>query len=231
MVEAELKRMDLAADDLEGVIERFSLGKIDDLYVAVGNGGLTVSQVVHAAERLRSERFLPSADDLITRTSKRQRQQSSSKGDDIWIEGVGKLLSSIAKCCQPVPGDAVIGYVTRLRGVTIHRDDCRNVLRWQKEETPRLLEVSWGSEPAASYTVEILVRAYDRRELIKDISSTLATSEVSVTDISSKLDESSNEVEIRLQVKVRNYEQLSELLNRIGGIRNVLESRRLKGES
>jgi GTP pyrophosphokinase len=228
MVESELKKMDLGPGDLEGVTDRFSLGSREDLFVAVGNGDLTVSQVVHAAERLQSEKVLPSAEDLITRTPRRQRKKEHDEGDDISIEGVGKLLSSIAQCCQPIPGDPVIGYITRLRGVTIHRDDCKNVLRWQKEENPRLLQVSWGKKPVADYQVEIMIRAYDRRELIKDISATLATSEVSVADISSRLDESSNEVEIRLQVKVRNYEHLSELLTRLGGIRNVLESRRLK---
>jgi GTP pyrophosphokinase len=231
MIEAELKRMDLSSADLEDVVERFSLNATDDLFVAVGNGDLTVSQVVHAVERLRSEKVLPSAEDLITRSSKRQRKQSEIKGEDISFEGVGKLLSSIAKCCQPVPGDPVIGYITKLRGVTIHRADCKNVLRWQQEENPRLLQVNWGSEPTASYVVEVLIRAYDRRELIKDISATLATAEVSVTDISSKLDEGSNEVEIRLHLKVKNYEQLSELLARLGGIRNVVESRRLKSHS
>jgi GTP pyrophosphokinase len=231
LVEGELKKMDLKPADLEGVPDRFSLGSLKDVFVAVGNGDLTVSQVVHAAERLISEQALPSVEDLVSRSSKRQRKSAATEADDISIEGVGNLLTSIAQCCQPIPGDPVIGYITRLRGVTIHREDCRNVLRWQQEENPRLLEVRWGREPVASYVVEILIRAFDRRELIKDISATLATSEVSVADISSKLDESTDEVEIRLHVRVKNYEHLSELLSRLGAIRNVLESRRLKSHA
>ena len=231
LVESELKRMDQTQSDLEGVPERFSLGSLDDVFAAVGNGDLTVSQVVHAAERLRSEQTVPSAEDLVTKTSKRQRKPQDIEGDDISIQGVGNLMSSIAQCCQPVPGDPVVGYITRGRGVTIHREDCRNVLRWQNEENPRLLEVRWGHAPVADYQVEILIRAYDRRDLIKDISATLSTSEVSVTDISSKLDELTDEVEIRLKVRVKNYEHLSELLSRLGSIRNVLEARRLKSHS
>ena len=133
-------------------------------------------------------------EDLLTRTSKRQRKDAPVESDDISIEGVGNLLTSIAGCCQPVPGDPVLGYITQLRGVTIHREDCGNVLRWQSEENPRLLEVSWGRVPEGNYRVEILIRAYDRRELIKDISVTLSTSEASVTDISSQLDEVTDEV-------------------------------------
>jgi len=227
MLEAELKRLGLAPSYLEGIPERFGLGSMGDVHVAIGNGDLTVSQVVHAAERMRSEQQAPSAEDLVTRGSKRQRARPQPEGDEIHIAGVGGLMTSIAQCCQPVPGDPVIGYVTRLRGVTIHRDDCRNVLRWQREENPRLLEVRWGREPAANYVVEILIRAYDRRELIRDISATLSTSEVSVADISSKLDPMTEEVEIRLHARVRNYEHLSDLLTRLSGIRNVLEARRL----
>ncbi len=211
--------------------DRFSLNSIDDVFVAVGNGDLRVSQVVHAAERLRTEKIAPSAEDLVTKESKRQRKHAAREGDDVSIEGVGNLMSSIARCCQPVPGDPVIGYITRLRGVTIHREDCRNVLRWQSEENPRLLEVRWGRAPVANYRVRILIKAYDRRELIKDISAIMASSEVSVTDISTKLDEATEEVDIRMQVRVKNFEQLSELLNRLGSIRNVLEARRLSSQA
>jgi len=231
MVESELRRMGLQAADLEGVEKRFSLGARDDLFVAVGSGDLSVSQVVHAAERLRSKEVLPSAEDLVSRAGKRQRRQADAEPDDISIEGVGNLVTTIAKCCQPVPGDRVAGYITRLRGVTIHREDCRNVLRWQQERNPRLLEVRWGKAPGAHYTVEVLVRAYDRRELIKDISAMLAASDVNVTDISSRLDEMTDEVEIHLHARVRNYEQLSDLLSRLGSIRNVLEARRVVTQS
>jgi GTP pyrophosphokinase len=231
LVEAELRRMGLQLSDLEGVERRFSLGARDDVFVAVGSGDLTVSQVVHAAERLRSEEVLPSAEDLVTRTGKRQRRPPGTDADDISIEGVGNLVTTIAKCCQPVPGDRVAGYITRLRGVTIHREDCRNVLRWQQEQNPRLLEVRWGRAQGTLYPVELLIRAYDRRDLIKDISAMLAASDVSVADISSQRDAQTEVVEIRLQARVRNYEQLSELLSRLGGVRNVLEARRLVAQS
>ena len=148
--------------------------------------------------------------------------------DDVTIEGVGNLMTTIAKCCQPVPGDTVVGYITRGRGVTIHRDDCRQILRWQNEQNPRLLRVSWGEKHDTIYSVQIQVRAYDRRDLIRDISNILATSETHVTDISSHLDETLDEVTIRLLVQVRDYEQLSELLNRMGNVSNVIEARRLK---
>jgi len=228
LVEADLQRLGLLLTDLEGVPARFNFNTVEDLHAAVGNGDLTVSQVVHAIERDKAREVEPMAADLMTRTPRRRRTRPGKKGDDITIEGVGNLLTSIARCCQPVPGDGVVGYITRGRGVTIHRDDCSNVLRWAREDNPRLIEVRWSARSDAGYRVNLSIRAYNRRELIKDISSMLAASDVTVTDIQSHLNEQSEEVGIRLQVSVKDYQQLSDLLNRLNTIPNVFEACRLR---
>ena len=137
-------------------------------------------------------------------------------------------MTTMAKCCHPVPGDPVAGYVTQGRGVTIHREDCGHVVHWRAENNPRLLQVNWGEKPTTSYSVLVLVRAYDRRDLIRDISTVLSSAETPVTDISSRLDESLDEVTIRLKVRVKDYEQLSDLLSRLGNVSNVIEARRLR---
>ena len=227
VVEADLKRLGLAVADLETVPERFNFNSVDDLYAAVGNGDLTVSQVVHAVERLKDKEVELTVEDLVTRTPKRGRKKTGSAGGDVTIEGVGNLMTSIARCCQPVPGDPICGYITRGRGVTIHRDDCANVLRWMRDDNPRLIQVRWRKQADSGYRVNLLIRAYNRRELIKDISTMMATSDVSVTDINSRVDESTEEVSIRLQVTVKDYQQLSDLLNRLNTVPNVFEARRL----
>jgi GTP pyrophosphokinase len=163
----------------------------------------------------------------VTRTPKRRRSQAAKEGSDIIIEGVGNLMTSMARCCQPVPGDSICGYITRGRGVTIHRDDCPNALRWVREDNPRLIQVRWRKQAESGYKVSLLLRAYDRRELIKDISTMMATSDVTVTDINSNMDPQTEEVNIRLQVSVKDYQQLSDLLNRMNTIPNVFEARRL----
>jgi GTP pyrophosphokinase len=145
VVESELKRMGLAASDLQGVPERFQYRSLDDLYAAVGSGDIAVSQVASAAERLRVAREVPDPESLVRVTPKAAQQPATKRSGDLTIEGVGNLMTSMARCCQPLPGDPVVGYVTRGRGVTIHREDCRNVLRWQGEESPRLLQVRWGA--------------------------------------------------------------------------------------
>lgn len=234
LVEAELPRMGLAEADLASVPPRFQLKTLEDLFAAVGNGDLTVAQVVGAAERLREPETETQPEDLITKTPRRMKGGRGGKGgpgsrdSGITIQGVGNLMTSIARCCQPVPGDPVVGYITRGRGVTIHRADCRNVLRWQGEESHRLLDVHWGDGAERRFRVGVQLLAYDRRELFKDISSVMASAEVPVTDISSHLEEGGDRMDVRLQVEVRNYEQLSELLTRLGAIRNVIETRRLR---
>jgi GTP pyrophosphokinase len=228
MVEADLKRLGLSPADLSSVPERFNFNSVDDLYAAVGNGDLTVSQVVHAVERFKTKDVELTAEDLVTRIPKRRRGQDVADGGDVTIEGVGNLMTIMARCCQPVPGDPVRGYITRGRGVTIHREDCPNVLRWQREGNPRLLQVHWSRQAEAGYPVNLLLRAYNRRELIKDISSIMATSDVSVTDINSHLDDVTDEVSIYLQVTVMDYQQLSDLLSRLASVPNVFEACRLR---
>jgi GTP pyrophosphokinase len=227
-LEAEARRMSTELNGLGPVLKRLKLTSAEDLYVAIGNGDLTTGQVFNALARVRAAGVAPQAEDLVSRTPARQRETPSAQPDDIVIEGVGNLMTAMAKCCHPIPGDPVVGYVTRGRGVTIHREDCRQVVQWRAANSPRLLQVHWGARPATSYAVQLLIRAFDRRDLIRDISTVLSTSDVQVTDISSKLDEMLDEVTIRLKVRVRDYEQLSELLNRLGSVNNVIEARRLR---
>jgi GTP pyrophosphokinase len=228
-LEAEARRMTTELSGMEPVLKRLKLQTLDDLYVAIGSGDLTTGQVFNVLARYRAAGVEPQPEDLVSRTPARQRGAAlPSRPDDIVIEGVGNLMTAMAKCCHPVPGDPVVGYVTRGRGVTIHREDCRQVVHWRAENSPRLLQVRWGEKPATSYAVQVLVRAFDRRDLIRDISTVLSTCDTQVTDISSKLDETVDEVTIKLKVRVRDYEQLSELLSRLGSVHNVIEARRLR---
>ncbi|MEM1411353.1 MAG: TGS domain-containing protein, partial [Pseudomonadota bacterium] len=228
LVEAELGRMGLQEADLAPVPPRFQLKTVEDLFAAVGNGDLTVAQLVGAAERLKTPESETQPEDLVTRTPRRARGKKPGKDSGITIQGVGNLMTTIARCCQPVPGDPVVGYITRGRGVTIHRADCSNVLRWQGEEPHRLLDVHWGAPAEQRFKVGLQIVAYDRRELFKDISSVMASAEVPVRDITSHLESGGDRMDVRLQVEVKNYEQLSELLTRLGAIRNVIETRRLR---
>jgi len=227
-LEAEARKVSVDLSHLKKIFKRFQMKSADDLYVAVGNGDLTTGQIFNALDRLRAEQVAPQAEDLVTRAPTRQRASQAKAQDDIIIEGVGNLMTHMAKCCRPVPGDPVAGYITQGRGVTIHREDCGQVVRWRAENSPRLLKVHWGARQETKYSVEVLVRAFDRRDLIRDISTVLSTAETQVTDISSRLDEVLDEVTIMLKVRVKDYVQLSDLLSRLGNVANVIEVRRLR---
>ena len=228
VLEAESKRLGILLSDLNAVLERFNIKTADDLFVAVGNGDLTSGQIFNALSRMKAEQATPQAEDLLSKAPVRQRGTRAKGRDDVIIEGVGNLMTTMAKCCHPVPGDPVAGYVTQGRGVTIHREDCGQVVHWRAENSPRLLKVNWGEKPETRYSVEVLVRAFDRRDLIRDISTVFSTAEIQVTDISSRLDETLDEVTIRLKVRVRDYEQLNDLLSRLGNVSNVIDARRLR---
>jgi GTP pyrophosphokinase len=227
VVEADLKRLGLTITDLENVPARFNFNTVEDLFAAVGNGDLTVSQIVHAVERHKVKDTELTLEDLVSKAPRRRRTHAGKPVSDVMIEGVGNLMTSMARCCQPVPGDSICGYITRGRGVTIHRDDCPNALRWVREDNQRLIQVRWRRQVDSGYRVNLVIGAYNRRELIKDISTMMATSDVSVTDINSHLDERTEEVNIRLQVSVKDYQHLSDLLNKLNTIPNVFEARRL----
>jgi len=143
------------------------------------------------------------------------------------VEGVGNLLSQIARCCQPVPGDAIVGYLTRGRGVSIHRRNCASVQRLVAAQPDRELPVNWGQAAASRYEVGIQVRAYDRKWLLKDVTNVIAQAEVNILGISSHLDEARGLADIRVTLKVSDFEQLSQLLAKLDTVPGVQDARRL----
>ncbi len=221
LLEAALSRLSWSSRDLEPIAERFSFTKLDDVYVAIGAGDLTVAQVINALERENRQ------DDISVGLPKRNRSRETLKHspDEIVIEGVGNLLINIARCCHPVPGDPILGFITRGRGVSIHRQDCPHILNLRNTEPQRVIQVNWG-QASSEYEVDLKLTAFDRRELLKDISTVLAAENINVMDMSSKVDKKTDEFHLQLTVRIKDYEQLNSLLNRLNMIPNVLDVRR-----
>ncbi len=143
------------------------------------------------------------------------------------VEGVGNLLTQIARCCQPVPGDPIVGYLTRGRGVSIHRAGCASVLRLLARQPDRLLPVEWGRASASSYEVDITLRAFDRKWLLKDLTNVIAQMGVNILGVQSRVDEASGMAELRIAVRVGDFGQLSDLLGRLNAVPGVQEARRI----
>jgi GTP pyrophosphokinase len=223
-VESEFRRLDLELDEIRRVMEKFNATRLEDLFVSVGAGDVTATQVAQAVERLHARERKESEGIALQRPP----PKSAGDEDDVRIEGVGSLMHQMARCCQPVPGDAIAGYITRGRGVSIHRQDCRQFLNLQGRQPERVLDVQWSRGSRSRYPSRILVRAWDRRELIKDIGTLLAAEKVNVTGMNARHADSGDEVNIELTVQVEGFDQLSTLLSRLQNIPSVTDARRLR---
>ncbi|MBK8285854.1 MAG: bifunctional (p)ppGpp synthetase/guanosine-3',5'-bis(diphosphate) 3'-pyrophosphohydrolase [Ahniella sp.] len=221
LVEKELKRVAMADADLSPLPARFNLKTTDDLYVAIGIGEVTTGQVARALHELAQ----PKAPGRPEQSAEPPRLKRRDK-DAIVIEGIGNLLTQMARCCQPIPGDPIIGYLTRGKGVSIHRQGCASFENLIRRDPDRCMEVAWGHRAEFSYEIEILVRGYDRKGLLKDVSSAISAADAHVIAASTRLDADHGIAEMHFAVRVSDFAQLSGLLNKVAGLPNVIEARR-----
>jgi GTP pyrophosphokinase len=223
VLERELHRLGLADVNLEALAGRSRYPRLNDFLAAIGRGDVTGAQIAG----LLRDRLLPDAD-AQTRLTGRQRRRTATGGDqdDVTIHGVGNLLTRLARCCQPAPGDAIVGFITRGEGVSVHRSDCSNLRRLQDTAPERLIEVSWQPAGERYYPVDIALEAYDRRGLIRDISSLLNNEGINVTAVNTRTDPGDQMARMTLSLEVLDVDQLSRVMERISGLRNVRDVHR-----
>ncbi|MGD8709779.1 MAG: GTP diphosphokinase [Ectothiorhodospiraceae bacterium] len=222
ILDRELHRLGVSDVSLEKLAAKSRFPKPDDFLAAIGRGDISGGQIASYI----GERLLPSEPSLPPVRRDRDRGEARPD-DDVTIYGVGNLLTRLAKCCQPTPGDAVIGFITQGQGVTIHRQDCPNVMRMQKEVPQRLIEVSWARRSDRRYPVEVQVEAYDRPGLMKDITALLSNEKISLLAVNMRTDRNEQRARITLTLEVRGVAELSRVMDRIGGLRNVHDVRRI----
>ncbi|UYN91237.1 MAG: bifunctional (p)ppGpp synthetase/guanosine-3',5'-bis(diphosphate) 3'-pyrophosphohydrolase [Anaerolineales bacterium] len=214
-LERELRRLSLPELDIDRLVKEAGYKEADDLYEALGTGDLSVGRLIaklNLGEREQKLEPLPPG-----------RQTPFTSGDTVTVLGLQGLLTAMAKCCKPVPGDPIVGYITRGRGATIHRRDCPNILRVRDRE--RLVQVSWGA-PKTTYPVAVRILAYDRDGLMRDVSTLIADEGVSMSQV--KVDVDRNQATFDLVLNVDNIAQLSRVLTRVETLPNVLEARRVR---
>jgi len=227
-VDAEFQRLDVDPPDLLPIAEQYNFNSVDDLMAAVGAGDLTPGQVTQAALRLMPDPE-PEPESIVRKLpARRQQPDHKAKSSEIRIEGVGNLLHQLAKCCQPLPGDPIAGFITRTRGVSIHRADCKQYLRMAEQQPERRIQVEWAQQKRARFPVRLNIQAWDRRELIKDIGSVLAARSIDVVAMNATRGEQPEAVEIQLTVEVVDLEQLSSTLSRLENIMNVTAVKRVR---
>lgn len=221
MLEKEFKRLHLDQVPINKIAHQLKYKHPDDLYAALGGGDCRIGQVLHLIQGpspSEKEDILP-----ISLTTLRPQKAK------IFIDGVGNLKSSFAKCCKPVPFDPIVGYITLGRGVSIHRKDCMNVLEHAPEQ--KLIEVQWGGVQESLFPVDIEIDAYDRQGLLRDITSILSNEKIQITGSSSQTFMDKNQARIYLTLNVNNLETLGRILNKIYQLPNVLDAKRVILES
>ncbi|MFO7704947.1 MAG: GTP diphosphokinase [Halopseudomonas sp.] len=226
MLERELTRLALNGVDYAQLIEKLGIKGQDDLFAAVGSGDVRLMHVVNVAQQLVEPDNHSEQLELIVRKASKPARRG-----DVFIQGVGNLLTQLAGCCQPVPGDPIVGYITLGRGVTVHRADCATAMQLQDRDSDRLIEVSWGGEPIQTYPVEIYIKAYDRSGLLRDVSQMLANDKINVLEVSTRTNKDDNYAVMLLTVEVPNINMLGRLLARINQLPNVIEARRNRKEA
>jgi GTP pyrophosphokinase len=215
ILERELKRLGLELSH-ESVAKLFEYEKLDDFLAAIGFGDVNSQQIASKIAQARDsaeEKEIPV-----------EPPPSFDTVEGIQVQGTGGLLTRLAKCCTPLPGNEIVGYVTRGRGVTIHRRDCPNILRL--DDTDRLIEVSWGTK-SQTFPVTIHITAYDRTKLLSEISTIIGAEDINIAAVRQGV---KNNISIfYITVEVNSIAQLSGVLAKIDKLPNVIESRRHTG--
>ncbi len=229
-LDKELSRLGIdGKPPLDKLAPRWNLHKGDDLLAAIGRGDVSVAQVARATLEARGER----PEERETSTEGRSPPPPPPRppvhpGDaghaEVVVEGVGNLMTHMASCCKPVPYDKLVGFVTRGRGVTVHRRNCRNILSLPDHERERLLDVSWSNQPPnASYPVDVVIAAADRTGLLRDVSSVFADEKVNVVGTATQSDPNRDVATMRFTVEVANMDQLELVLLKIRQLPDVLD--------
>jgi guanosine-3',5'-bis(diphosphate) 3'-pyrophosphohydrolase len=212
ILDKEIRRLGIKTER-QVLAEFFGYSNLDDFLAAVGNGSITAHQMV-----LKLAAQEEKAPDIV------EAAVPKPTASAVQVLGVGDLMTSIARCCHPVPGDKIIGYITRSRGVSIHRQDCHNIVN--EDERERLVPVEWGQSDDHFYPVNIQVEAWDRVGLMRDIATVVAEEKVNITSVN-LADSVGGTTSMFLTLETKGLAQLSQILKKIDGVKGVISVSRV----
>ena len=212
----------LTETNLKKILEAFKIEQADDLYAAIGQGEISPGQV---ARKLKEMVEVASRSEELELPKVSRPRPRSSGG--VVVEGMEGVLIRLSRCCSPLPGDAIVGFITRGRGVSIHRRDCKNLRTAQKHLDRIITEVRWQDLPTAHYPVEVAVRGFDRIGLLKDVTSKIAECGTSINSVQLRTDKDAGVVTANLVIEVANIEQLQQVTQAVRDINGVYDVYRL----
>jgi len=204
--------------DLKQLVAHFKRKDTEQFFADIGRGLITSAQMLGF---LQTE---PERDPF--RKIKKEAKGPASK-DEVSIHGVGNLLTQFAQCCKPVPGDAIVGFITINSGISIHKSSCSNILSLPEDKRQRLIEVDWGQQAGSVYPVEVSVTAYQRTGLMQDISTILANLKVNLLSINSNTIRDEQIVHTRMTIEIHSVDELVAIIDKLSSVPNVQEVRRI----
>ncbi|MBO8129121.1 MAG: bifunctional (p)ppGpp synthetase/guanosine-3',5'-bis(diphosphate) 3'-pyrophosphohydrolase [Peptococcaceae bacterium] len=209
----------LRSEKMLDIAKRYSFQTLDDLYAAIGLGSMTASAVI---TKLKNQ--IPGQEKIPEVVSDPKKWSKTAAG--IRVKGIENVLVRLAHCCNPVPGDAIVGYITRGRGISVHRTDCRNAKSWQNKEPERLVEVAWDQSYNAPFQVKIEVIGMDRPGLLGDVMNVLGEMKVSANHVTAR-GHKSRYASIDLLIETGTLDQLNYLMQKLHKVRDVFEVKRV----
>jgi GTP pyrophosphokinase len=225
LLDKELSRLEIEGKPrLEQICRKYNFHKGEDLLAAIGRGELTVGQVARQVGEPKVEEH---KEDVLKRRTPTAQKRRARDLPQVIVEGVEDLMTHMAHCCKPVPYDDLVGFVTRGRGVSIHRRDCTNLVKMPEHEKARLIHVRWAEQSTdAAYPVDLLVVAVDRKGLLRDISSVFSDADIYVLGVNTVSDRTKERATMRFTVEIKDLSQLDQVLSKLGQIPDVLDVRR-----
>lgn len=218
LCDREFKRHGLKPE-LSKILQHFKLESLDDFYINLGRGDISLAQLT----AMLNEFEHPHENDDVPRLRPVKHKTQSGTKSSVNVLGVGNLLTSIANCCMPVPDDDIVGFITKDRGVSVHRTDCKNIVYLKDKDQARLIEVEWGDTDIHSYPVNLLIQAHDRHGLLSDITKTLSDDKINVIAINTMSNKKDQSARMAVTIEIRDLQQLTRIMDKISQLRNVIE--------
>jgi GTP pyrophosphokinase len=227
IIEREFSRLAINSNDidLKQAAKQINYHQVSDMYAALGAGDVRLSQILNAVQSQIGEKEAEDQLPLALTSLNKQPDKSADKSG-ISILGVGNLLTNMASCCQPVPGDLIQGYITQGRGVSIHRTDCSNLLGLQTNDPVRVVPVEWADKGERTFPVDLSITAYDRSGLLRDLMNVFANEHSNVISANTKTDRQNSIAEFFFTVEVSRLEGLGRLMDKINQVANVINVQR-----
>ena len=232
-IQKEIKRIGMTEAELEkpeyinAALERYKFANINDMYSSVGFGAISAAKIISKLLfEYRKEHEEENIEQKIEELSKNKIPEPKTSNSGVIVKGIDNCLVKFSKCCNPVPGDEIIGYITKGRGVSIHRKDCINVKDLFQQED-RIIDVEWSNTEKAAYKVDIEIHSNDREGLVADIAKAMNNSKATMLLINSKVNKEKIVI-TELTLQVENLDELNKLLKTLRKIDSVYDVRRKK---